>query len=109
MAVFSQHHATEGQVRCPTCNARQDWSDACRRCQCDLTFLRSAMDACRRSRRRALWHLRAGRLSEALRHARRACTLAPDQRSTRLLAVCYLLSGNWTQAILVARMVADET
>lgn len=109
MTVFSQHHATEGRVRCPTCKAQQEWSDACRRCQCNLAFLRSAMDACRRSRRRALLHLRAGRLPEALRHARRACTLSPDQRSMRLLAVCYLLSGNWVQAVFLARMAGDET
>ena len=34
----------DGEVRCPTCGAVQEWSDACRRCRCELTLLRRAAD-----------------------------------------------------------------
>ncbi len=107
MATSTQAPATDDQVRCPTCGARQTWSDACRRCKCDLTFLRAAAEAARRHRRRCLLLLRAGRHGEALRQAQRLVALAPDPRSARLLAVCSLLCGHWTGALAAARW-ADE-
>ena len=99
--------SAHGDVRCPTCGALQEWSDACRRCQCDLTLLRRVMQAAQTSRQRCLCALRAGRISEAVRHARRLQALCPDRSSARLLAVCQLLQGNWLAAATMAR-IADS-
>ena len=107
--VTDGHRPEVGRVRCPTCNATQAWSDTCRRCTCDLTLLGSAHEACAGHRRRCLLFLRTGRLSEALRQAHRCYALCPDERSARLLAVCHLLSGNWTRAIALAQLAGEES
>ena len=97
----------DGEVRCPTCGARQEWSDACRRCKCELILLRQVTDAVQASRRRCLGLLRIGRAREALGHARRAYALSPDRPAARLLAVCHLLQGNWIAAVAMAQ-IADR-
>lgn len=107
MCEVSPDRPANGEVCCPTCGARQEWSDACRRCKCELTLLRRAADAVQAGRRRCLWLLQTGRHREALRHARRLYALSPDHRAARLLAVCYLLQGNWTAAVAIAQ-VADD-
>jgi len=109
MAVIPIDRATEGRMRCPTCKATQEWSDTCRRCKCDLTLLRSAAEACRESRRRCLLFLRAGRLAEAVRQARRGYSLCPDERSSRLLAVCHLARGDWARAVAMVDLAGNET
>lgn len=106
MGDGSPDSPANGDVRCPTCGARQAWSDACRRCKCDLSLLRRVTDAVGASRRRCLASLRAGRVQEALRHARRLYALCPDRPTARLLAVCHLLQGNWTAAVTMAQ-IAD--
>jgi hypothetical protein len=93
-----------GAVRCPTCGAWQEWSDACRRCRCELALLRQVSGAALSARRRSLRALHAGRVSEALRHARRLYDYCPDQPAARLLAVCHWLQGNWTAAVSIARI-----
>lgn len=98
--------SANGDVRCPTCGVLQEWSDACRRCRCDLTLLRRVMEATETSRQHCLCALRAGRISKAIRHARRLQAFSPDQSSARLLAVCQLLQGNWLAATAMAR-IAD--
>ncbi|MGD0897493.1 MAG: hypothetical protein ABR915_06625 [Thermoguttaceae bacterium] len=102
MAEISLARPTRGDVRCPTCGAVQEWSDACRRCRCELTLLRHVAEAALTARRRSLRALRGGRLPEALRHARRSCVLCPDPPAAHLLAVCHLLQGNWTAALSMA-------
>jgi hypothetical protein len=92
-----------GAVRCPTCGAVQEWAEACRRCRCELTFLRQVADAARASRRHTLRALCAGCVAEALRHARQLYALCPDPPAARLLAVCLMLQGNWTAAATMAR------
>jgi predicted amidophosphoribosyltransferase len=94
----------DGQVCCPTCGAVQPWSDACRRCRCELGFLHAAVEAARASRQRALRALRSGRAAEALRHARRLYALSPDPPAARLLAVCHFLLGNWRAAVSMAEI-----
>lgn len=108
MEVSTHDDDAAGGVRCPTCHARQEWSDTCRRCKCDLRLLRSVVEAGREARRRCLLLLRAGRVTEALRQARRGDALCSDRRSARLLAVCYLLCGNWVKAAVLARVAAAE-
>jgi len=107
MAVSQRNRIGEDTVCCPTCKAVQEWSDTCRRCKCDLALLRSVAEASRESRRRCLLLLRAGRVAEALRQARRCYTLRPDEHSARLLAVCCLLGKRWAEALSIARFAGD--
>ena len=95
-------------MRCPTCGAKQGWTDACRRCKSDLRLLRVALDAYERHRRSGLRDLDAGRLETALRHARRCHELWPGPESHRLMAVCQLLRGDWLDAMAWARGVDDR-
>ena len=91
------------QLRCPTCNAAQVWSDECRRCKSDLRLLRRVVIARRQLRDEALRALRNGHYSEALNNAQLAFDLYPDDPGKRLLATCELLAGNWLRAMLLAR------
>jgi len=108
MDVSTHDRTTDQRMRCPTCRARQTWSDTCRRCKCDLSLLRGAADASRAHRRRCLLLLRAGRHAEALRQAQRAYALAPDPPSARLLAVCHLLCRHWVSATTIAQLLGEE-
>jgi len=94
-------------LRCPTCGARQGWSDTCRRCKSDLRLLGDAIEAYDRHRRSTLLDIDAGRLDTALRHARRCHELWPGPESHRLLAVCQFLRGDWVDAVEIAQGV-DE-
>jgi hypothetical protein len=87
------------ELRCPTCGARQEWTDTCRRCKSDLRLLRAALEAYDEHHRAGLLALDDGRLDEALRHARRCDELRPGPESRRLLAVCQLLRGDWPGAL----------
>ena len=109
MATAPLEGTIEESLRCPTCKAKQEWSDTCRRCKCDLSLLHGVARARRESRRRCLWCLRTGQLSKALQHARRCHALGPDEPSSRLLAVCHLLAGDWLKAVAAARLVGEET
>ena len=95
----------ENEMRCPTCNARQTWSDECRRCKCDLSLLWRCWRTREAERRRCLRRLRAGQPDQALRHARRYAIIVGAAEASRLLAVCLLLCDNWPDA----RAVADDT
>ena len=89
MGITTYDPTTDEQIRCPTCKAKQAWSDTCRRCRCDLTLLRTAAEASRGYRRRCLLLLRAGRHGEALRHARRSLHLrAPPLATARACGRC---------------------
>ncbi len=85
-------------MRCPTCGARQPWSDACRRCKSDLRLLREAAEAHAALKRECLLSIRRNRLHTARELARQCHRLHDDQESRRLLAVCELLAGDWTSA-----------
>mgnify|MGYP001084846287 CR=1 FL=1 len=85
--------------RCPTCGARQGWSDVCRRCKCDLSLAVAAHRRRSQLRTRCLAQLRAGQLEAALRAAGELHALAPDADSLRLLAVARLLQGDYAAAI----------
>ncbi|NLF70444.1 MAG: hypothetical protein GX575_15535 [Candidatus Anammoximicrobium sp.] len=88
-----------GQFRCPTCGARQDWSDVCRRCKCDLSLTVAAHRRRSQLRTRCLAHLRADRLDAALSAATELHALTPDDDATRLLAVARLLHGDYAAAL----------
>jgi hypothetical protein len=93
------------EMRCPTCGARQvEWTDTCRRCKSDLRMLRAALEAYERHWRAALLELNAGRLEAALHHARHCHELQPGPESHRLMAVCQLLRGDWSEALELARL-----
>jgi predicted ArsR family transcriptional regulator len=85
----------------------QEWSDACRRCKCDLRLLRETAASFRLSRRRCLEALRDGRPQRAYRFARHGRRLYPDAESRRLLALCALLCGDWAEAAMLARDLSE--
>jgi hypothetical protein len=89
-------------VRCPTCRLTQEQSNTCRRCKSDLRLLNEAAESSRRSRRRCLKALRAGRRREAFRHASHYHWLRPDADSRRMLALCAFLCGDWANAVALA-------
>lgn len=96
----------ETEPRCPTCGARQAWADTCRRCKSDLRLLRAALEAYEAHRRLGLRALDAGRLDDALRHARRCHELRPGADSRQLLAVCQVVRGEYAEALELARETA---
>ena len=89
-------------LRCPTCRAQQEWSDACRRCKCDLQLLRAADRAYRQSQAECLTELRANRPRSAMACARECERLRPGDESRKLLAVCALVAGDWATALSLA-------
>jgi len=98
----------QNNVVCPTCGARQEWSDVCRRCKCDLRLLRAAAETYRRSRNGCLAALHGGQLALALERARDCERLIPCPESRRLSAVCALLNGDFPAAFAAAREACDE-
>lgn len=102
MARFSSISAYAHTVCCPTCRARQEWTDQCRRCRSDMRLLRRVAAHCRWARAHALAALNQGRWHEALAHAQRAHALNPQPESRKLLAVCYLLAGRPAEALALA-------
>ncbi len=99
---------TPEALRCPTCGARQGWSDTCRRCKTDLRLLVDALSDYDRHRRSCLLDLDVGDIDPALRHARRCHELRPGPESRRLMAVCQLLRGDWGDAVEIARSVGED-
>lgn len=89
----------EPQLTCPTCNARQVWSDTCRRCKCDLSLVHGVLRAADAWRTKTLLALRDGRLEEALESARHYRALLDGEEPVRLLAVCHLLLGHYDTAL----------
>ncbi|MHB1558642.1 MAG: tetratricopeptide repeat protein, partial [Isosphaeraceae bacterium] len=57
-----------------------------------------------RNWRSALIALDEERYDKAAEHARRCLALRPDAESRRLLAVCQLLRGDWSEAVELGRM-----
>ena len=92
----------EDEMRCPTCNAPQAWSDECRRCKCDLSLLQQCRRTSERERQGCLRQLTAGQPQRALRHARRYAIIVGAAEASRLLGVCLLLCGNWPDACALA-------
>jgi hypothetical protein len=97
------------ELRCPTCGARQGLTDTCRRCKSDLRLLRLAIEAYERHRRESLHFLAAGQPELAVSHARRCHELEPGADSSRLLAVCQLLRGDWLEALALGLAQSDGT
>ena len=101
--MISTPNDRHAPLRCPTCNASQDWSDVCRRCKCDLSLMVALLrrrerlqDACRRA-------LRAGQYEEARRSALACLAISSDPDTLRLLAVSCLASGRTASAVRVVQ------
>lgn len=87
------------QMRCPTCGARQEPSDICRRCRCDLSLVVPLLRARQRLRQACLAALRAGCYAQARALARRCCTVSRDPDNLQLLALTELVSGQYAAAL----------
>ena len=98
-SAAAEESTTESSMTCPVCGAEQVWSDACRRCKCDLSDLRRTWHLCRQARATCLRSLRAGELNRAAAAAEQFAALSPSADATRLLAVCRLLQENWREAL----------
>ena len=98
---MSSNNETE-TMHCPTCGAKQQWADICRRCKCDLSLLHQMLRHCRQLHRSCLAQLRQGNIDRAHAAAGRYHTLMPDETSRRLLAVCSALSGDMAAAVRLA-------
>ena len=85
--------------RCPTCGARQDLAEVCRRCKCDLSLVVAVQRRRHALRRQCLLRLGQGQPEPALQAARELYSLAPDADSTRLLAVARLRCGEYARAL----------
>ncbi len=99
-AGVQQTHETE--MTCPTCNARQVWSDQCRRCRADLALLRQVWRTAEIEHRRCLRELSAGRPRQALQYAQRYAAYVGQTEAARLLGVCSLLCEDWSAASRIA-------
>ena len=108
MTQANVESAVQDEMCCPTCNARQAWSDECRRCKCDLSLLRQYRQVCEAQRHRCLRELRAGRPKRALRHANRYAKMVGSAEASQLMAVCHLLRHDWPKAITVASRTTDK-
>jgi hypothetical protein len=95
-------------LRCPTCRAEQPWSDACRRCKCDLRLLRDLVEEYTATRKRCLVSLRQNQLGAALEQARQSFALHAGADSRRLLAVCELLKGHWKAALALGELPFEK-
>ena len=93
-------------MTCPVCQARQIWSDECRRCKCDLSLLRAMCLDSQHARSDCLRQLRAGNHEVAILRARRYVRLSPCEDALRLLAVCSLLMSDWRCALSAIRLAA---
>jgi hypothetical protein len=86
-------------LTCPVCRAATDAGPACHRCRADLALC-FAVEA---QRDHALAAARAattaGRIGEAVGHARRAADLRRGPDADRLLATLYLLAGDFAAAL----------
>ncbi len=96
------------RMRCPTCRAEQEWSDACRRCQSDLRLLQQTVFTGQKQRQRVLVQLKAGRFPEALRSAQELMLLDRCPANRRLLAVCQLLANDPERAAQTAAGLDDS-
>jgi hypothetical protein len=99
MTESSLQRAAQDEMCCPTCNARQAWSDECRRCKCDLSLLRWYWRASEAERLRCLHALRAGRPAQAIHHARRYATFVGGTEASRLLGVCSAFCDDWLNSL----------
>lgn len=89
--------------RCPVCGASQNWTAECRRCGADLNLMRVFAEAADDARRRCLIAVADGQNQKALLLARRLVRLRPDEAAERLLAVCYMLVGEYPSAVSLAK------
>ena len=105
MTEATLQHADPEMV-CPTCNARQTWSDECRRCKTDLSLLRRIWRTAEAQRQQCLRALAAGRPRQAQHHARRYAAYVGHAEASRLVHVCTLLCEDWSNALRGGR--ADE-
>jgi hypothetical protein len=87
---------------CPTCRAKQAWSDTCRRCGSDFTLLRRFAARARWYREQCLLAIHTSDDKTAADYARALYDLTPDASAAKLLAVCLVQIGDFDGARLLA-------
>ncbi len=81
------------EITCPACAKKNEASDACVRCACDLSSLRSILSAAMRHLWWAKLELQMGDWRAALDHAERSWELAHSQESARLAGLAAAAQG----------------
>lgn len=107
---MAQNLSPRGELdpfRCPTCGARQELADVCRRCKCDLSLVVAVHRRRAVLYRRCLRHLGQEPPRAALRAAQQLHALAPDAASARLLGVAQLQCGDFPRALQT--LLGDST
>lgn len=89
------------ELVCPVCGARQASSKECRRCRADLSLVLSVSSELAAKRARCWALVRQRRLFRATGLAKECLDLSRDESSRRLLAVCYLLQGDFAAALRI--------
>ena len=84
---------------CPVCGARQVLSKICRRCRADLSLVMGVYSELAAKREQCLALVRQRRLLRATRLAKECLELSRDESNRRLLAICYLLQGDFVAAL----------
>ncbi len=99
-------------MRCPVCKANNNFEDetatpTCRRCRANLSLLVAA-------ERQHVWALEQARLaladrqfSKARRFAQQAHDIRRDEETRQMLAVCYLMEGDFAKAWECHQAMAD--
>jgi Flp pilus assembly protein TadD len=85
-------------LTCPVCRAANDAGPTCRRCRADLALCFAVEDQRNYAVAAARSAAAAGRVSDALAHARRAAELRRGPDADQLLAVLHLLAGDFAAA-----------
>lgn len=87
--------------RCPTCGARQELAEVCRRCKCDLSLVVAVHRRRALLYRQCLWRLGQQQPRAALLAAQQLHALAPDAASARLLDIAHLQCGDFPRALQI--------
>ncbi|MCI0461349.1 MAG: hypothetical protein L0Z62_30745 [Gemmataceae bacterium] len=85
-------------MRCPVCRADVEQGPNCRRCRADLSLLFTLQEQRSRALATAYWYASQAQWPRALAIAEGVQALQWDEEAQRLLAVGYLMQGDFARA-----------
>lgn len=100
---------TSETMRCPTCGAKQSWSETCRRCGCSLDLLQDIRASYLEQRAACLQAMQGGQWTQAHWYARQCWRIDPREDAGKLLIVCGLKLGLDSEAWSLAKRVAGSS